>query len=80
VTPQPVVGIGRLSFIVPRAGSVRVELFDVRGRRAAALLDSPAMPSGTHEIGIPADLGAGVYYYRILAAGRTSTGRFVVMR
>lgn len=54
------------------AGAVRVEAFDVLGRRAALLHDGEA--GGTLRLSLPAGLGAGAYLVRATAAsGATAT-------
>ncbi len=52
-----------------RAGRVRVELFDVRGRTVAALWDGP-LPAGTRRLRFaPEALPAGVYFLRVMGPG-----------
>jgi hypothetical protein len=77
--PNPMPGSGLLRFSLPRPGSARVELFDVRGRRVGAAVDAPALEAGDHEVEIPAGLGPGVYFYRVRAGGEAARGRFLVV-
>jgi hypothetical protein len=86
VVPNPLNPEGRLSFYVPRAGVVRIRMFDRGGRFVRTLLDDPAMPAGPHEvvIGAQADrsspLASGVYFYKIETSEGSATGRFVVLK
>ena len=79
LAPNPMPGSGVLHFTTPRAGPVRADLFDVRGRRVRVLLETPALQAGTHEVRIEAHLTPGVYLYRIRADDGTATGRCLVL-
>ena len=48
---------------------VQVEVFDVRGRWIATLLDGYLLP-GTHEVPWQAQVASGVYFARVTVAGR----------
>ena len=68
-----------------RGAHVRAEVFDVRGRRVATLLDA-ARPAGPGEVrwtgrdGNGQAVAAGVYFVRVEAAGETQTRRLVLVR
>lgn len=84
VAPQPVRGDARLDFSLPAPGAVRIEVFDVTGRRVAVPVDG-AFAAGRHSVswrasGGEGSLAAGVYHVRLSAAGRTTTRRMVVAR
>jgi len=74
-----------LSFAVPRAGRVRLEILDVRGRRVAALVDAD-LPAGRHAARwTGADQAgraqaAGVYFARLEQAGSQVVARLVLVR
>ncbi len=79
-TPNPMHGAGALQLSLPAAGPVRLEVFDVTGRRAAMLLDSPRVEAGVHQVPLaPRRLGPGAYYYRLQAVSGVRTGRFVII-
>jgi hypothetical protein len=87
IAPNPIRGgSGRLHYSLPEAGPVRIELFDVHGRRVSTLLDLPSVPAGSHQIALNgsgaagAALQAGLYFYRLQVPGRAISGRFVVVR
>jgi hypothetical protein len=82
--PSPVREGARFAFALPRAGEVRLELFDAQGRRVRTLA-AAALPAGRYvrawdardEAGRPAP--AGVYLVRLSGAVGTATRRFVVL-
>ncbi|MEZ4387220.1 MAG: FlgD immunoglobulin-like domain containing protein, partial [Candidatus Krumholzibacteriia bacterium] len=74
-----------LRYTVPAAGPVRLDVFDVRGRRVSRLVDR-IQPAGQHEVtwAGQADDGravaSGVYLARLRAAGSEDTHRLVLMK
>ena len=86
VAPNPLRRDGELHFSVSRAGPVRIEVFDLRGRRVRTLLDLPSILPGEHQVALDgsgesgAPLGSGVYFYRVLAGGRATSGRFLLVK
>jgi hypothetical protein len=79
VFPNPASGAAWLRYGVPREGRVRLEIYDIGGRRVATLVDG-VRPAGMHEVAFrPARRGAAqVYFYRYEAGGRVLTGKFAV--
>lgn len=82
--PNPF-GIGTaIHFDTPRAGNVRIEVFDALGRRVRTLADGEFAP-GTHRLEWDgADAGGqrvrpGVYLYRMTAAGFRDQRRMVLL-
>jgi hypothetical protein len=80
VVPSPVRSSGILSFATSRAGSLRVEVLDLAGRRVCRLLDRANTPAGRYDLPIPRELNAGLYFYRVQVGERAETGRFAVLR
>lgn len=75
--PNPFNPTTVITYTLPRASQVRLELFDILGRKIATLLDEKQM-SGTHAYSLNAarlSLSSGVYFYRLEA--NTSIERFV---
>jgi alpha-mannosidase len=74
-----------VAYTMPRPGLVRLEVFDVTGATVATLSDG-WQTAGTHltswdgRRGGGGDLGAGVYFVRIRAAGATRTIKLVTLR
>lgn len=75
-----------LSFATSRDGALRVDVFDLAGRRVRRLLDRIEAPAGVHRVRFDATddegsrLRAGVYFYRIEAHEGSVTGRFLLLR
>jgi YD repeat-containing protein len=79
-TPNPSPGARSIAFTIPARGRVTLRVFDVSGRMAATLYDRDLDP-GRHVARFSGDRWAGgVYFYRLTWAGRTLTGRMVVLR
>jgi hypothetical protein len=78
-----VTSLAQLSYSVPEAGRARLEVFDVRGVRVAALLDRVLpMGEGTMEWvpGAPPYPASGVYFVRLTQNGRAATAKVVFAR
>jgi len=74
----------RLSYSLPAAGHVRLELFDVRGARLATLRDAD-VAAGDNQLdwspGSPAPFPRnGVYFLRLTAAGKTAIAKVIFAR
>ncbi len=83
--PNPAWDLTRFSFSLPAPGPVRLELFDVGGRRVRSLLDrdfgagvASVTWDGRTDHGSRA--GAGIYWARFEAAGRVLTRRLSLLR
>ncbi|MFN8587245.1 MAG: LamG-like jellyroll fold domain-containing protein [Candidatus Eisenbacteria bacterium] len=80
-SPNPATRASRISFAVPRAAAIAVTLHDVQGRTVRTLASGRYAP-GVHTLDLApatdARLGAGVYFVRMQAEGRTYTRRWVV--
>jgi hypothetical protein len=80
VGPYPIRDQARFRFDLPVGGRVRIEVFDVAGRRAPGGIDE-VLPAGVHEVSWAArDLASGIYMVRLSAAGRSEVVRLVRMR
>jgi hypothetical protein len=78
VAPSPVTGTGRVSFELPRAGSVELVLFDITGRPVSTLV-SGRVEAGRHTALLNAgQLKAGIYVLRMGVAGTAETRKVVV--
>ncbi len=79
--PNPVRDVAVLAFVLPASGAVRLELFDVSGRRVA-VSDLGILPAGPHTAAFDRDaagpLAPGVYLARLASPGRAATGRIVL--
>ena len=80
VAPNPSAGRVRVVYAVPEGGAVRLEVFDVRGRRVLERSEQAAGAgryTATLDVG---DLGPGVYLVRVTADGAAAEVRFTVAR
>ena len=80
--PNPFLGSARFDFSLAEAGSARMEVFDLSGRRVATIV-SGILTAGRHtarwdgrDEGGRA-VGAGVYLVRLTAGGRTFSARVI---
>ena len=85
LAPNPILDRATLRFATSRRGFLRVDVYDVAGRRVRTLLDAPDAAPGEHVVAIDArssrtgTLGAGLYFYRIHAAEGSVARRFLVV-
>ena len=84
-SPNPSRGAAEIRFAVPSRKDVRIDVFDVAGRRVAQLLDG-AVPGGRHRVvwsGLDATgqpVASGTYFYRMETEGFTETRKIVPVR
>ena len=85
VSPSPTVSGVTLRFGLPRSGHVRIEVFDVRGRRVTVLADGRydagwqrATWSGRNAAG--KRVAPGMYFARVATDRQAATSKFVLMR
>ena len=80
VYPNPVADVAHVGFTVPTHSRVRLDLFDLLGRRVAVLRDDLA-DAGSHVI--PYDVGSlpsGVYFVRLTSGSESQVRSLVVVR
>lgn len=86
VEPNPLNPRGVLRFSVGKEGAVTVRLFDTNGRMVRTVWDHRVVAPGIQETPIDGrnaagqSLATGVYFFRIEAEGRTTSGRFTVLK
>jgi len=84
-TPNPFNPNTAIKFEVASAGNVKLDVFDVQGRRVAGLYEGD-LAAGPHVMvwngrGLSGDvLPSGVYIARLLAGGETASQRLVLMK
>jgi hypothetical protein len=76
--PNPFHDATSIEFSIPRAGTVRLEIYDLLGRRVATLVDG-TMQRGLHSAtwtatGVP----AGIYYYRLVGENWSGSREMIV--
>jgi hypothetical protein len=78
--PNPFNPVTMFRFGLPDRGQVRLEVFDILGRRVAVLVDAEMAP-GNHQIRFDASgLSSGVYLYRLNAAGALLTRKMTLIK
>jgi subtilisin family serine protease len=83
VQPNPLRGVGRIGFALPRASKVRLSVIDVQGREVAVLAEG-IFEAGRHQVrwegASSGGVGPGLYFVRLNVAGRSLVRRSVVTR
>ncbi len=78
--PNPFNPATTIAFALPRRSTLRLEVFDLQGRRVA-LAAAGDYPAGVHRVTFAAGhLPAGVYFYRLSAPGFSETRKLVLVR
>lgn len=81
IAPHPVQDAGDLSLTVREAQSVRVDVYDLLGRRVASVLDADLTAGKQHPITLDASrLSSGVYFLRVIGETFATTQRVTVVR
>jgi hypothetical protein len=78
--PNPTAGPTNLSFDLPSAQRVLIQVFDITGRLVETVLDGQ-MPAGSHNIRWEGSgQASGMYFYNVHSAVGQVTGKLVVAR
>ncbi len=83
--PNPFNPFTEIAYSLPVAGHVRMEIYDVAGRRVRILIDG-FMPAGTHETAWDGlddsntPVTSGVYFYRIVSGKSSISKKMVLLR
>lgn len=78
--PHPVQDRAQFTYAVPEAADVRIEMYDVLGRRVATLVDDRRL-AGVYQARIDADrLASGTYFVRMRAGGVQKARRVSIAR
>jgi mannose/cellobiose epimerase-like protein (N-acyl-D-glucosamine 2-epimerase family) len=78
--PNPFNPATTIEYRVPSAGRVSLEVYDVLGRRVAVLVDRASGPGTFTATWNAGGSPSGVYFYRLIAGGRTETRKAVLLR
>lgn len=84
--PNPFVGATRLHYVLPRAGVVALDIFDVTGRAVRHIEPRAAQAAGPHDLpwdgrdAAGAPVAPGVYFARIVADGYHATTKLQITR
>lgn len=78
--PNPFNPSTTISFSIPSAGTVTLEVYDILGREAAVLLDRE-MNAGKHNVTFDASsFESGVYIYRIQSVNFTASKKMILLK
>lgn len=78
--PNPFNPTTNIRFGLPESSTVRLEVFDLLGRRVAELQNGP-MQAGYHTVSFDASrLSSGVYLYTLRTEGTTLTGKMLLVK
>ncbi len=78
--PNPFRATTTISYALPRAGRISIEVYNVLGQRIATIVDA-YKEAGKHEVMFgTTDLSPGVYYYRLEAGKRVEARKIVKVR
>jgi len=70
-----------IKYGVPQVGTVRLEVFDLLGRRVATLVDNERKNAGWHQVNFDAsNLASGVYLYRIVTGNHVKVHRMTLIK
>lgn len=79
--PNPVQTTGSIDLAVREAQDVRVEMYDILGRRVAVLRDGPMLSNRTETLTVESDgLASGHYFVRVIGDDFATTRRVTVVR
>ncbi len=83
--PNPFNPQTNIDFLMPRTDAVRIDVFDVAGRKVATLLDG-LLEKGPHSVSWNGEDGegcpsaTGVYFYRLETCGLVLTRKMILLR
>jgi hypothetical protein len=80
VFPNPSNPAATVKFILPEAGAVTLNVFDVRGQLVATLIQDEFKEAGSHAVEFYPQNASGVYFAQIIAKGEVSTKKFTVVK
>jgi hypothetical protein len=80
VTPNPFNPTSTITYTVPTAGDVSLTVYNVSGQRVKTLVNG-FKTAGTHQVLLVADeLPSGVYFVRLVTAGKSTTRKAVLLK
>jgi len=79
--PNPFNPTTILTFTLPHASAVTLDVFDINGRNVGAGFKPAQMSAGTHSFSFDGgDLSSGIYFVRLQAGEYTNTQKIVLLR
>ncbi|MGA2669784.1 MAG: T9SS type A sorting domain-containing protein, partial [Ignavibacteria bacterium] len=78
--PNPFNPTTNITYSIPKAGNVKLTIFDVLGREVSVLVNEVKSP-GTYNVDFNAsNIGSGVYFYRIEAGDFSAVKKMVLVK
>jgi hypothetical protein len=78
--PNPFNPMTEISFSLPNASDVKLEIYNTMGQRVATLVDD-RLPAGTHSVTWDASSKAsGIYFYRLMAGDFAATRKMLLLK
>ena len=78
--PNPFNPQTTISFDIPEANSVKLEVFDMSGRSAGVLVNSD-LKAGTYKFDFNAgELASGIYFYKLQVGSFIQTKKMIVLK
>jgi hypothetical protein len=79
--PNPFNPTTTIAYALPETAPVRLDVFDMLGRRVATLVNNEAHAPGSHSVSFDASrLTSGVYVYRLQAGSTVITRKFTLLK
>jgi len=85
-SPNPFSDMTSITFTIPEAAPVSMEVIDLYGNTVANIISNEAMPAGTFNVTFDgtsttgAPLPSGTYIYRLVAGERTASSKMTIIR
>lgn len=80
IHPNPLSELGAADIVLPEAGPVSLEIFDLNGARRATLWDRVRVSAGSYRVPLDVTgLGEGVYFLTLRTSGGRESARVVVL-
>jgi len=78
--PNPFNPTTTIEFALPRAGHIKLEVYNILGQKTAVLFDGP-MSAGTHQIEFDASATpSGIYFYRLMTETEHLTRKMILVK
>lgn len=78
--PNPFNPVTNISYSLPKAGYVKISVFDISGREIQTVVNE-FKNAGTHIVSFNAsDLSSGLYFYKMTAAGYSETKSMILLK
>jgi surface protein len=79
--PNPFNPSTTIRYGVPQSSSVRLDVYDMLGRKVATLIDNERKSAGWHQVNFDAsNLASGMYFYRIVAGNYIKTRTMMLIK